>query len=899
MKHSDRLKVTASALSSTTLGVGAVITMGAAATGCRTLAQALADGANFSHAIKSGDTNIPFIVEDNLGNWIAALFTITSNTQITLTQILTSSAGGGAVTFPGALPTVYSGDSAFALNSGLVNPHDPGFDIILALGQSNAVGMDSPLSALDIVDPRIFSFGCYYNEAATYKKITQAVDPLRHNFAQATLPTAGNGAGLGPVSWLARTYAGMIPSNRKVLIVPCARSSTKLFADTREWFPGDGSVGSGVALGAAGSTLLDNAINQATLAVAEAQLLYPNSRVVGITWNQGEGDADWYGLSLQLNYAGALKTLIQAIQTRVPTAANAWFVIGGLIPENIADTTNKPGYAAIDAAHRTVAAEVPRCAFVPGPAGYKMPDNLHYTAAGQRILGCAMASAIPTAMLSRGVDATAPVTRSATVYASATSVVAVALSEPYDPAYPPQAAHWTVTGHTVTAASGNGNYVYLTVSAPFVNGEATRTVAYTAPGSGGLRDLAGNQMATQSAINITNNAPVIDSTPPTLSNATVASGTPSTLTMTASENLDTTNVPAASAFTVSGHTVTGVAVASGTVTLSLGEVFVAGEPARTVSYTQPGSAGIRDLAGNLLASFSGYSVTNNAPAADTTPPTFSSAQVAAGSPSVVQITMSENLAASVPPASAFTITEGGVTKTVSSVAVSGAVVSVTMAAPFSSGTTIQATYTAPGSDPRIKDLAGNAAVSFGPSPVTNNVAAASATDLRMNTATRITMTETSSVAPYAYKTDAGVGYTNSPNGATTILSAADAFTFTVKIGGTVSNAKQMVSFKTSAPTVAYGSTLANFFANTGAYGSYSGSISNPTVLNSSTVPADNDLMRLSRTAGSSVVKGSVSKDDGATWIDIITWPSAGGTLFIQIQSQSNGTFTAPQGTGFA
>lgn len=885
MKFADRLKVASTGTSAASL------TLGAAAADCRTLAQVIASG-----EISVNDTNVPFLVTDDANNWESGLYTISSSTAIIRTQILNSSNGGAAVTFSGSALSVYNSVTASTLNAGFTNPHDSGFDIILLIGQSNAVGQDVTTAALDIVDPRIFAYGSYVNESATYRKITQAVDPLRHNYTQPSLPTVGNGAGLGPGSWLARTYVGMIPSNRKVLLVPCARSATKLFADTREWFPGDGSQGSGTALGAAGSTLLDTAIDQATRAVAEAKLLYPNSRFVGSMWLQGEGDADWYGANLQLNYTGALKTLVQAIRARVPGASNSWFVIGGLMAENVADTAGHPGYVAVDNAHRTVAAEFPRCAYTPGLTGYKMGDNLHYTAAGQRIIGCNMAAIIPSAMLSRGVDTTAPVTRSATVYAGTTSTVAVALSEPYDPAYPPQASAWAVTGHTVTAASGNGNYIYLTVSSPFVNGEATRTVAYTAPGSSGLRDLAGNLMGTQGAMNITNNAPVIDSTPPTLSGATVANASPATLTMTASESLDTTNVPATSAFTVSGHTVTSVAVASGAVTLSLGEPFVYGEAARTISYTQPGSAGLRDLAGNLMASFSGVSVTNNVASSDTTAPTFSSAQVANASPSVVQITMSESLAASVPPTSAFTITEGGVTKTVSSVSVSGAIVSVTMSAAFSSGTTIQATYTAPGADPRIKDASGNVTANFGPVTVTNNIVSMSATDLQFPTLASMTDTSTGApsapVPPYSYQMG-NVNFGATAVGGITTKSLAGDGSVTVKIN--TITARHMLSLKTGSSLAAYGSLPVVLWAELTGSGGYKGR-GTYTAGVTGRAPVNNDYMRLTRT-GTTVV-GEVSSD-GTTWATIATWTGISGTLYCEILSEANGQFIGPVGTGWA
>jgi chitodextrinase len=109
MKFATRLKQTASALSSTTLSVGAVVTLGAAATNCRTLAQAISDGAAASDttAIQVNDTNVPFVFDDGT-NWMEAYCTITSTTQITIGQIVSGSNGTNAVTFSGALPTVFN-----------------------------------------------------------------------------------------------------------------------------------------------------------------------------------------------------------------------------------------------------------------------------------------------------------------------------------------------------------------------------------------------------------------------------------------------------------------------------------------------------------------------------------------------------------------------------------------------------------------------------------------------------------------------------------------------------------------------------------------------------------------------------------------------------------------------
>lgn len=96
MKFADRLKFTATGTSAAT------ITVGAAVGGCRTLAQAIADG-----ALTVGDTNVPFTITDGTA-WEDSLFTVTSTTLLTRTQVLASSAGGTtAAAFSGAL-TVFN-----------------------------------------------------------------------------------------------------------------------------------------------------------------------------------------------------------------------------------------------------------------------------------------------------------------------------------------------------------------------------------------------------------------------------------------------------------------------------------------------------------------------------------------------------------------------------------------------------------------------------------------------------------------------------------------------------------------------------------------------------------------------------------------------------------------------
>lgn len=105
----------------------------------------------------------------------------------------------------------------------------------------------------------------------------------------------------------------------------------------------------------------------------------------------------------------------------------------------------------------------------------------------------------------------------------------------------------------------------------------------------------------------------IDTTAPTLTSAVVSG---STLTLTYSENLNTT-APAASAFTVNNTTAStsqnpsNVSVSLNTVILTLGTSIPAGNTVN-ISYVPPGSNPIRDTAGNAAAALTTQAVTNEA-----------------------------------------------------------------------------------------------------------------------------------------------------------------------------------------------------------------------------------------------------------------------------------------------
>lgn len=104
---------------------------------------------------------------------------------------------------------------------------------------------------------------------------------------------------------------------------------------------------------------------------------------------------------------------------------------------------------------------------------------------------------------------------------------------------------------------------------------------------------------------------IVDSIAPTLTSASVANATPSQVDLVFSEAMNAL-WSVASAFTVVGHTVLSITRLTATTGyLTLTTPFLAGEAARTLGYTQPGTNLMQDLAGNLLATIASAAITNN------------------------------------------------------------------------------------------------------------------------------------------------------------------------------------------------------------------------------------------------------------------------------------------------
>ena len=162
-----------------------------------------------------------------------------------------------------------------------------------------------------------------------------------------------------------------------------------------------------------------------------------------------------------------------------------------------------------------------------------------------------------------------------------------------------------------------------------------------------------------------------DTTAPTVSAAQVTAAAPKELVITFDEALDTASVPAASAFAVkvdgsAGPAVSSVAIDGDDATmlkLGLGVTLTDDDSNVTVDYTKPASNPLRDTAQNEVATFTGQSVTNNAPACPGGQPSgaFWTACLTVGEESRTRFRGFRDLATDVGSLSSATFSVGGTT----------------------------------------------------------------------------------------------------------------------------------------------------------------------------------------------------------------------------------------------
>ncbi len=251
---------------------------------------------------------------------------------------------------------------------------------------------------------------------------------------------------------------------------------------------------------------------------------------------------------------------------------------------------------------------------------------------------------------------------------------------------------------TVTSA---GNTMTFTPDFPLASG-----TTYTVTVSTGVKDLAGNAMASNfvwsftTAAELDTIAPTVISTNPANDATSVAANTP--IAATFSEAMDPTT-------TIAGNvTVTdpSLAMFNGTVAYAGNTMtFTPDFPlADGTMYTVTVTTGVKDLAGNAMASNFVWSFTTAdtiAPTVTSTNPANDATSVAANTP--IAATFSEAMDPTTTIASNVTVTDPALVLISGTVAYAGNTMTFTPDAPLADGTTYTVTVTT-----GVKDLAGNA-----------------------------------------------------------------------------------------------------------------------------------------------------------------------------------------------
>jgi len=217
-----------------------------------------------------------------------------------------------------------------------------------------------------------------------------------------------------------------------------------------------------------------------------------------------------------------------------------------------------------------------------------------------------------------------------------------------------------------------------------------------------------------------------DNMPPTLSSIAVNTAG-SKVVLTYNELVSTSGSIPTGQFVVKvggvTKTVSSVTVDGFTVELNMVERIAPGSVVR-MSYTDPTGSDdtniIEDASYNDAATISERDITN-ASNTEAVAPTLVSAVVNAAGTSLT-LTYNEALNSTTAPTSAFAVTVGGTSRSVTGAVVSGSTVVLTLASAVLAGATVTVAYTAPTSDlaatnNAIQDTAGNDAASFNSSAV--------------------------------------------------------------------------------------------------------------------------------------------------------------------------------------
>jgi len=264
----------------------------------------------------------------------------------------------------------------------------------------------------------------------------------------------------------------------------------------------------------------------------------------------------------------------------------------------------------------------------------------------------------------------------------------------------------------VSSVTISGSKVLLSFSARAFSSDMI-TVTYAKPSSNPLQTSLGGYAESITAKSVTNNVAPI----PVYMSSVINNSTPSILEMTYNNTLANIG-PSTSAFTVmvnsSVRNVSSMTISGLKVLLTL-ESRVFSSDIVTVSYSPPSVNPLQTPMGGHAVTVTAKSVTNNvAPI-----PVYTSSAINNSTPSILEMTYNNPLANIVPSTSAFTVIVNSSVRSVSSVAISGSKVLLTLANRIFNSDIITVAYTKPSSNP-LQTLLGGLAVSITAKSVSNN-----------------------------------------------------------------------------------------------------------------------------------------------------------------------------------
>ena len=283
----------------------------------------------------------------------------------------------------------------------------------------------------------------------------------------------------------------------------------------------------------------------------------------------------------------------------------------------------------------------------------------------------------------------------------------------------------TVTGTTFQLKDAGNNIVTANLNTSSSQAVLTPTSAltgstvYTATiigGASGVKDLAGNALAINYSWSFTTAA--VDNTPPTITSVSPVNGaagvsTGTTVIANFSEAINASTVTGSTVqLRDAGNNLIGVTInTSGSQVTLTPSAALTGSTVYTATITG-GASGVKDLAGNALASNYSWSFTTTA--VDITPPTVSSVSPVSGATgtsvgTTVTANFSEAINASTVTASTFQLRNSANTLITATVNTSGNQIILTPSAALAGSTVYTATIT--GGTSGVKDLAGNALAS--------------------------------------------------------------------------------------------------------------------------------------------------------------------------------------------